>query len=159
MKPFAAALMPVVALLSLGCDQAADQASRAVEQRVQEETNKLVDKALGSVDKALQSAGNIVAKDGKGITLVPDAGLKAAGLAATTVQVKAAPEPKASVYMTFERAGQHTLEVRYRNAAGEEIGRSRQKVQAREGDGLFVEFPIDPRTPVADIRSVAVKKV
>ena len=159
MKTFAMTSIIGVSLLALGCETAADQASRAVEQRVQEKTQVLVDKALGSMDKALQSAGSLVSKGSGNGTLSADESLSAAGMAATTLHLKGAPEPRASVYLTFERTGRFTLEVRYLNAAGGEIGRNRQRVQAQAGDGRFIAFPVDPRTRVEDIRTVLVKSL
>lgn len=158
MNTFATTSILCLSMLGLGCDTAADQASRVLEQRVQEKTNVLVDKALGSAEKALQSAGSLVSKGSGERDLGADVSLRVAGMAATAVHVKGAPEYRASVYLTFERAGQFTLEVRYLNDAGMEIGRNRQRVQAKAGDGKFLEFPIDPRTRVEDIRVVQVKK-
>ncbi len=159
MKTFAMTSILGLSLLALGCETAADQASRAVEQRVQEKTQVLVGKALGSVDKALQSAGSLVPKGGGGANLSADESLGPAGMAATSLHLKGAPEPRASVYLTFERAGRFTLEVRYLNGAGGEIGRKRQRIQARAGDGRFIEFPIDPRTRVENIHTVQVKRL
>lgn len=154
-----AGLLAGAALFLAGCDQVGEQASRAVEQRVQQEANKLVDKALGSVDQTLDAVTRRKPSDPKAPALSGDPSLQAAGMAPTQLHLKAAPEPCVSVYFTFEKAGESTLEARYRNRAGEEIGRSRQKVRVEAGDGRFVAFAVDPRTRVEDIHAVSVRRL
>lgn len=154
-----AGLLACAALLLAGCDQVGEQASKAVEQRVQQEANKLVDKALGSVDQTLDAVTRRKPSDPKAPVLSGDPSLQAAGMVPTQLHVKAAPEPRVSVYLTFEKAGESTLEARYRNRAGEEIGRNRQKVRVEAGDGRFVEFAVDPRLRTEDIQSVAIRRL
>ncbi len=146
-------------ILLVGCEQVGEQAGKAVEKRVQQEADKLVEKAIGSVDKTLDAVTNRKPADPKATALTADASLKAAGMAATSLHVKPAPESRVSVYVTFEKAGESTLEARFRNQAGEEIGRDRQKVRAQEGDGKFVEFALDPRIRTEDIQTVWIRRL
>lgn len=148
-----------MSIVLVGCDQIGEQASKAVEKRVQDETSKLVDKALGSVDKTINAVASPKLSKSKTPALSVDKSLNSAGIAATSLHVKSTPEPSASVYLTFSRAEESVLEARFSNHSGEEIGRSRQKIRVQSGDGKFVEFPIDPRTRIEDIRTVWVRKL
>jgi hypothetical protein len=128
-----------------GCDQVAEQAAKAIEQRVQQETGKLIDKALGTADKVLKDT-----EAGKP-SVEADASLAAAGVMPTLVNIQEKPARIASVYCTFERPLDGSLEARFLSRAGTELGRAREKVKAKAGDGRYVDFQLDPRTPVLDI--------
>jgi hypothetical protein len=141
-------LFPVMICLPFlfsGCDQIGEQTTKAIEQRVQQETGKLIDKALGTADKVLKDT-----EAGKP-SVEADASLAAAGVTPTLMNIQEKPARVASVYCTFERPLDGSLEARFLNSAGAEIGRAREKVRAKAGDGRYVDFQLDPRTPVPDI--------
>ena len=128
-----------------GCDQLGEQTSKAIEQRVQQGTGRLMDKVLDTADKVLNGT-----EPGKP-SVVADASLAAAGVTPTLVNIQGKPTRIASVYCTFERPLNGSLEARFLNSAGTEIGRVREKVKANAGDGRYVDFQLDPRTPLPDI--------
>lgn len=135
------------------CDQIGGQASRTVEQRVQQEANKLMDKALGSADKVIDTLGGNSDEKQQGLkpTITTDGSLQVHGLAPTTATLQPSA---ASVYCTAERIFEGRLEARFLDKAGVEIGRSQQQMSAPAGSAQFVEFKLDPRTPVADITTI-----
>lgn len=145
-----------LAILSTGCDQLGEQASKAVEQRVQKETDKIVDKAIGSVDKAVESITSGKESTGRKPNLIQDASLEAAGAAITSLSINESPNRTMHVYFTFEKNIDSAIEVKFINKAGFEIGRSQQRVSVKAGAGHFFDFTIDPRTNISEIVSVRV---
>jgi len=152
------ATLAIPVFLATGCDQIGAQASKAVEQRVQQETGDLMEKAIGSIDKTISSVGSQLSKNGSKLQVVSDGSLQPAGVSPTSVAIREAPERMAAVYCTFEKALDSTLEARFLNAAGAEIGRVQQRVTAKAGAGQFIEFSIDPRTNIQEIVMVRVRK-
>lgn len=149
-------IMACLALFSTGCDQIGEQASKAVEQRVQNETDKLVDKAIGTVDKALDSVGPNTPKDGTKPKIITENSLQAAGISASSLTINESTNRVASVYCTFEKELDSSIEARFLTKTGSEIGRARQRIVVKAGAGQFVEFPIDPRTNINEILTVSV---
>ncbi len=149
-------ILACLAILSTGCDQIGEQASKAVEQRVQKETDKIVDKAIGSVDKALDSVGSNIPKDGVKPKITTENSFQAAGITASSLTINESANRAASVYCTFEKEVDSSLEARFLNKNGLEIGRARQRISVKAGAGQFVEFPIDPRTSIGEILTVSV---
>lgn len=135
--------------LILGCDQLGEQASKSIEQRVQQETSKLIDKALGSADKVLGAADKALNGSDTKVKVVAET--SAAGITPTLVNFQEKPARIGSVYCTFNQTMDGPLEARFLNTEGAEIGRGKAKVRAKAGEGQFIDFPIDPRTPIADI--------
>jgi hypothetical protein len=150
-------VMACCPFLMVGCDQIGEQAGKSIEQRVQQETNKLIDKALGSADKVRGSAEK--ALNGPDIAGKPKviAEVSAAGITPTLLNIQEKPTPVVSVYCTFDRTMDGPLEARFLNSEGAEIGRAKAKVRAKVGEGQFVEFPIDPRTPITDIAKTTLR--
>ncbi len=124
----------------------------------QQETDKLVKKAIDSVDKTLDSASALATKkDGKP-KIVADASLQSAGVSATSLTIREASPRAASIYLTFEKALDSRLEAKFMSETGAEIGRAQQRVLATAGEGRFVDFPIDTRTSIGEIRTISVRK-
>jgi hypothetical protein len=143
--------------LIVGCDQIGEQAGKSIEQRVQQEANKLIDKALGSADKVLGSADKVLnGSDTKGKAKVV-AEASAAGITPTLVNYQEKPARVASVYCTFDQTMDGIMEARFLNVDGAEIGRAKTKVRAKVGAGQFVDFPIDPRIPITDIATTSLR--
>lgn len=158
MDRFRTLLMAFLAVLATGCDQIGEQATKAVEQRVQKETEKLVNKAIGSVEKTLDPAGAGLLKEENKPKVVAEGSLQVAGVAVTGLTITESPSRAAAVYCTFEKGMNSALEARFLSKAGAEIGRAQQRVSAKPGSGQFVEFEIDPRTSVQEILTVSIRK-
>lgn len=158
MDKFALYLMACLAILGTGCDQIGAQASKAVEQRVQQETDSLMEKAMGSVDQTIKSVGTHLGKNGSAPKVVAHGSLLATGISPTSLTLTEAPVRVASVYCTFERPFDSMLEVRFMNSTGAEIGRAQQRVAAKAGAGQFIEFPIDSRTNLKDILTITIRR-
>ena len=109
------ATLAILAILATGCDQIGEQASKAVEQRVQQETGNLVEKAIGAVDKTLDGVGSKLTKGGTKPRLAADSSLQLAGITPTSLTVQESPGRIVSIYCTFEKASDATLEVRFLN--------------------------------------------
>lgn len=158
MDKFALYPMACLAILATGCDQIGAQASKAVEQRVQQETDSLMEKAMGSVDQTIKSVGTQLGKGGSAPRVVAHGSLLAAGISPTSLTLTETPARGASVYCTFEKPFDSMLEVRFMNSTGTEIGRAQQQVSAKAGGGQFIEFPIDSRTNLKDILTITLRR-
>ena len=134
--------------LVVGCDQIGEQAGKSIEQRVQQETRKLLDQALGSADQVLSGADT--KRSAKAVVEI-----SAAGITPTLLNVQEKPRRIASIYCTFDRTLEGPLEARFLNSDGAEIGRAKAHVRAKAGEGQFVDFPIDLRTPLSDIATTS----
>ena len=152
------ASLAILAFLATGCDQIGERASKAVEARVQKETSDLLEKTMGSVDKTINSVGSRLAKNGSRPKVVAHDSLLASGISLTSLAIRETPERMAAVYCTLEKPLDSRLEARFLDMTGAEIGRVQQRVNAKAGAGLFIEFPIDPRTNIQDILTVSVRK-
>jgi hypothetical protein len=151
-------LTACLAILATGCDQIGAQASKAVEQRVQKETGDLMEKAMGSVDKTLGSVGSQLTKNGNKPRVVAHESLLAAGISPTSLTMRETPERVAAIYCTFEKPFNSTLEVRFLDRTGAEIGRAQLPTLAKAGAGQFIEFPIDSRTNLKDIFTINIRR-
>lgn len=151
-------LLNGLAILTTGCDQIGAQASKAVEQRVQQETGNLVEKAIGSVEKTITSVGSQLTKNGTKPKIVPHDSILAAGISPTSLTLTESPERVAAIYCTFEKPFDSMLEVRFQDRTGTEIGRAQRRVVAKAGAGQFIEFPIDPRTNLKDILTINIRR-
>lgn len=152
------AILAVLAFLATGCDQIGEQTSKAIEARVQKETGDLLEKTMGSVDKTISSVGSRLAKNGSKPKVVAHDSLLASGISPTSLTISETPGRMAAVYCTLEKPLDSILEARFLDMTGAEIGRVQQRVTAKAGAGLFIEFPIDSRTNIQDILTVSVRK-
>lgn len=141
--------MASVVFLFAGCDQIGEQTSQAIEQRVQQETGKWVEKAIDSSGRILRSFET--PKGEKKPKLMGDESVQAAGITPTLLNLQEAPVRVASVYCTFNRSLDRPLEARFLNHAGAEIGRVKVNLSATAGGGRFIDFPIDSRIPISEI--------
>ena len=148
-------LITALALMTIGCDQLGEQATKAIESRLQQETDKMVDKAINAVDKTVGSVESKRSKDASKPNLIADESLLLAGVSPTN---SAFAGQSIAIYCTFEKTLEASLEARFLNEAGAEIGRSQQGVNVKTGAGRFIEFAVDPRIHINEIRTIRLRR-
>lgn len=121
-------------------------AAEAVKKEGKEAAETLAE-GTGEVVKGI---GTGIEKGFKEVKLSANETVAAAGMSATraTRGEDGTAAHTVTVYVTFEKAWTGGLELRAFDAQDREVGRVKVEVEEKDGNGRYVDFVFDPRTPL-----------